>query len=52
MDNTPEFARLFNTLDRAAFIELALIAIGAFALIVASQPDPAMHRELSRSSRT
>lgn len=37
MENSPELARLFNTLDRVAIFELALIAIGAFALIVASQ---------------
>lgn len=29
MDSTLEFARLLNTLDRAAILELALIAIGA-----------------------
>ena len=37
MDNTPELARLFNTLDRAAMLELALISIGALALIMTSQ---------------
>lgn len=37
MDSTPEIAGLFNPLDRAAFIELALIAIGALAVIVVSQ---------------
>ena len=37
MDSTPEFARLFNPLDHAAIFELALIAIGALALIIASQ---------------
>lgn len=37
MDNTPELAGLVNPLDRAALIELALIAIGAVAVILASR---------------
>jgi small-conductance mechanosensitive channel len=37
MDNPPELTRLFNTLDRAAMLELALILIAALTLIIASQ---------------
>lgn len=37
MDNTPEITRLFNPLDRAAFLELALIVLAAAAIIVATR---------------
>lgn len=37
MDNTPELSRLFNTLDRTAILELALIALSTFAVIKMSQ---------------
>lgn len=37
MDSTPDLAGLFNTIDRAAVLELAFIAIAALMVIVASQ---------------
>jgi len=37
MNSTPELTRLFNTLDRAALLELALIIIGAILLTIATQ---------------
>jgi small-conductance mechanosensitive channel len=37
MDSPPELTRLFNTLDRAAMLELALIVIAALTLIIVSQ---------------
>ena len=37
MDDNPDLARLFNALDRDAWIELALILGGTFVLIRAEQ---------------
>lgn len=37
MDDTPDLARLFNSLDRGAWLELALIVAAAFLLIRAEQ---------------
>lgn len=37
MEDTPNLARLFNTLDRGAVFELILIAATAFALAIAEQ---------------
>lgn len=37
MDDTPDLARLFNSLDRSAWLELALVVGAAFLLIRAEQ---------------
>lgn len=37
MDNADDYSRLFNKLDTAALVELALVAAGAILLIVVSQ---------------